>query len=228
MKIRLIGFILFLLFSLPSFAQEKIFVFDQNTPKRGAGFILSDFTYCYVDSTNKLRFEDISKAEFLQKMKIHDWQNRQMQVLNINYWYKTTIVNRGYGQINFTYEPSYLGENDFYILSKKGVVSKKSGQDIPLKDRAWSINPNALLLELSLNDTLTVFTRASSQNEMKWAKDIWLGEIIPYYEGYISDNFPQILFQGAILIMFFYNLIFCFLSLSEIGHICFIPCICFR
>ncbi|TAE06426.1 MAG: hypothetical protein EAZ95_19145, partial [Bacteroidetes bacterium] len=188
-------------------AQDKVFVLDTAL----YGYKLNAHTYFLKDSANALTFEQVSSPTFTPKMQqgIKGYQTNHKP--KITYWYKVTITNQLRTQTQFVYEPCFVGRQEFRIYDTKGKLLKtqQTGKDIPYSQRAWYISPDVIPLSLAYQDTIMVVTRAyEDKREVYPIKDIWLGTPSAYYDAYITKMLWQIMFQGALLLMFLYNILF--------------------
>jgi len=185
-------------------AQEKIFTIDAAK----SGYSLDEATYFYEDTTHKLTLAGVQAS----KMQLHGKRNGK-QSLNSVFWYKVTMTNQVHKQCDFVFEPTHLQTVTFYVLDKdnKLIAKQKAGREIPFNERAWQIKVNTLPITIAYQDTITIFAQAVSRQEVKHFKTVWLGTPRSYYQYYIYNLVPQMFFQGALLLMFCYNLLFFFM-----------------
>jgi serine phosphatase RsbU (regulator of sigma subunit) len=191
---------------------ERVMVLRPDNIERGIGYNANKYTYTFEDKAQKLTFEDVLQKDFYQKMQITNWRYDKLYKPNTYYWYKTTITNQNKtGDIEFTYEPSNGGRQEFRILHNGKITTKYSGEEIPASKRDLSIHPRAISFQIAYKDTITIVCRAERYIMLTSSKDIWIGKLEPYREAYISQTVANVFFQGALWIMFCYNLLFFFI-----------------
>ncbi|TAF68261.1 MAG: hypothetical protein EAZ55_00110, partial [Cytophagales bacterium] len=207
---RIVFFFYFLVFFIikPSSAQEKIFVIDSTTKWQNA----DEFVYYYEDTSKKATLTQIKNPLFFSSMSLLGKQKKQYD-LNSNFWYKITITNQVIDESTFVFECSTLNYLEFYILDKKQNLLKqgKTGLDVSPAERAWKANYNAFPLKITYKDTLTIIIKViGNQNHVK-ITSVWLGNNELYQFQYFQKIAIQLLFQGSVWLMFFYNLLFFFM-----------------
>ncbi len=209
-------FVTFLLFFLCNFSwvfaqnQQPIFVMD----KPQATYDLSGYTYFLADSTQQFSLEEVKQPEFWQKMQVYSQvviENQDVKV-GCAYWYKIQIVNQLKTKTEFIFEPNLFGETAAYYFNANNQLLKslKAGRDVSPKERASHLRTYSLPLSLAYGDTLCVVVKAIAKIELEAFAPPVLQPQATFYGKLMGFTFPQLFFQGAMLIMFFYNLLFFF------------------
>lgn len=209
-------FILFCIFFAPFSVwgqdKERVFEIRQDNLERGIGYNANKFAYTLEDTDRKLTFEDVCKKSFYQKMQISNWGYDKLYKQGAYYWYKITLTNQNpTGDTQFTYEPSNGGRQEFRVLHQGKIITKYSGEEIPASKRDLVIHPRAISFQIPYQDTVVIICRSEKYMIPVSSKDIWIGKIQPYQEGYITQTAGNVFFQGALWIMFCYNLLFLFI-----------------
>jgi serine phosphatase RsbU (regulator of sigma subunit) len=188
-------------------AQEQIFVIDSVNPS----YSPNEYAYFFEDTTQKLTLQQVRSDSFWQKMQIYSKDKPKVDV-QTNYWFRLKLTNQIDNQIDYLFDPSEFSVVEYYVFDKNNTLIKqsKSGLAVPLNERAWLFNPYALPLTIKQNDTLTVIAKGKMGSESIGFKDIQLGTQFFFFEKYTKRYAIQLFFQGAFLLMFFYNLFFFF------------------
>jgi len=189
-------------------AQEQIFTIDSLSPSYNA----NDYTYFFEDTTQELTLKMVISPSFWQKMQVNSQAKPKIE-LQTNYWFRLKLTNQIDNQIEFLFEPSEFDLLEYYIFDKNNQLIKqsKSGLAIPLNQRAWLFSPYALPLTIKQNDTLIIIAKGQIGSESTQFKDIELGTQSFFFEKYLKRYAIQLFFQGAFVLMFFYNLFFFFM-----------------
>ncbi len=200
-------FIFFCLFSANVLqAQERIFVIDSLS----SVYKLNDFTYFHSDSTNKISLEQIQKPIFPLALYAEPKTALKPQTV---YWYKIRLTNQVRTQVNFALEIGNFEVLEFYIFGQNQLLkTQKTGKNIPFSQRASAFKANILPFTIPYGDTLSIIGKGQIQTDKQdYFSDITLS-LPKIYEQKHSENIEkQLFFQGAMLLMFFYNLFFFFM-----------------
>ncbi len=189
-------------------AQEHIFTIDSLSPS----YAPNNHTYFFEDTTQTLTWQMVSANDFWQKMQVNSKAKPKIN-LETNYWFRLKLTNRLDNQIDFLFEPSEFNLIEYYIFDNNNQLIKqsKSGLSVPSNQRAWLFSPYALPLKIRQNDTLTIIAKGKIASESIRFQDVQLGTPSFFFEKYLKRHAIQLFFQGAFLLMFFYNLFFFFM-----------------
>jgi serine phosphatase RsbU (regulator of sigma subunit) len=202
--------ILFVFFYLMSAtflqAQEQIFVIDSLS----SVYKLNDFTYFHADSTNTISLEQIQKPIF--PLALYAKPKTAIKPKTV-YWYKIRLTNKVKTQVNFALDIGNFEVLDFYILGQNQLPkTQKTGSKIPFSQRASTFKANILPFTIPYGDTLTIIGKGQIQTDKQaYFSDITLSQPELYQQKYTEYTEKQLFFQGAMLLMFFYNLFFFFM-----------------
>ncbi|TAD96625.1 MAG: hypothetical protein EAZ97_13725 [Bacteroidetes bacterium] len=187
-------------------AQERIFVIGSVQKE----YRLNDFTYFYADSANKISLEQIQKPIFSL-----DLYAKPKTAINPKtvYWYKITLTNQIRTQVDFALEIGNFEALDFYIFGQNQLLkTQKTGKSIPFSQRASAFKANIFPFTLAYGDTLTIIGKGQIQTDAQsYFTDMTLSLPEIYQQKYAKNIEKQLFFQGAMLLMFFYNLFFFFM-----------------
>ena len=198
-----IGWVVCMLFPYLVEAQEKVFVIDSV----GKEVVLNDATYFYEDTTCALSMSQVGKADFKPYKVPTEAPNPKH-----GYWFKITLTNQNKLQTGFSFQVSdKISFGELYILDKHQKLIKKTqtGMMLPYSRRAWGIRKNTFLVQIAYQDTLTIFAKIQPYYMLERLGNVVLG--LPTNEQKQPYLNFQIFFQGAIWLMFFYNLLFFFM-----------------
>ena len=189
-------------------AQEQIFTIDSLSDS----YATSEYIYFFEDTTQTLTWQKVGDDAFWQKMQAYSKAKPKID-LQTNYWFRLQLTNRLDNQIDFLFEPTEFNLVEYYIFDKNNQLIKqsKSGLAVPINQRAWLFSPYALPFTIQQNDTLTLIAKGQIASKSISFKDAQLGTSSFFFEKYLKRYAVQLFFQGAFLLMFFYNLFFFFM-----------------
>jgi two-component system, sensor histidine kinase LadS len=123
---------------------------------------------------------------------------------------KITLTNQVRTQVDFILGIGNFEVLDFYIFKQNQLLkTQKTGNNIPLSQRASVWKSNILPFTLPYGDTLTIIGKVQIQTDTQaYFSDITLNLPEIYQKKHTDNTSQQLFFQGAMLLMFFYNLFF--------------------
>jgi len=190
-------------------AQEKIFVIDSVKNS----YLLNDFTYFLEENNQKITPKNLLENSFLQKMSFFN-PHKTPPLSNHTYWYKVKIYNRLQHNIDFVLDIGNFPMLEFSIFNQKKqlIKTQKTGSKIPFSQRASAFRATILPFTLAYGDTITLIGKVQIQPDTKANfSDITISLPEIYQKRYSENIEKQLFFQGAMLLMFFYNLFFFFM-----------------
>ncbi len=189
-------------------AQERIFLIDSVKNE----YRLNDFTYFYADSTNQISLEQVKTADFSKKMQVYHFQNVLPKSYH-TYWYKLKIHNQVKTHIDFTLELGDFPVMEFYLLNSRQqlIRQQKTGKNVPFSQRAWDMQADILPFTVPYQDTLTLIVQVRIAEAYEPFKELRLTSLKNSTEAKVDKIEPQLLYLGAMFLMFFYNLLFFFM-----------------
>jgi serine phosphatase RsbU (regulator of sigma subunit) len=172
-------------------AQEKTFMIDQQK----SIYHLSSHLHFLADSTEKLSIEQVKNKTFLPVTTI---QNTK---INGVYWYKIIINNRQSYITNFVLSSSVFKVAELYLFDQKNeLITSQVFQD--------TLHQEPFSLQVGHKKVVTVFVKAIANQTIHTSQLLNLVPAPHFYEQIIQLVAHRFVFQGAMWIMFFYNLLF--------------------
>lgn len=189
-------------------AQERVFVIDS----AHSVYKLNDFTYFLEKKNQSIKPENLLESPFFEKMKLFSSHNTPPQS-NYIYWYKLKITNQVKNNIDFVFEIGDFPVLEFSIFNQKKqlIRSQKIGKGIPFSQRASPFKASSFPFTILYQDTITLVCRVPIDYALEQFKDVQIELSKPYIENKLDRVGILFFFQGAMFLMFFYNLFFFFM-----------------
>ncbi len=167
---------------------------------------LDDYVEVFVDSTDKITFEQIRSPEFQNKLKPNVSQSLAFGYLPYAIWLRVHLQADPKKQEWFLEIPApFLEYVDFYQPVGDGWKSVLGGYYRPHRDRGVPHTGFALPLVFDETDRTTVYVRIAGASPKTFP--VYAIERNQFFEESLTENIGYGIFFGILAVMLFFNLI---------------------
>jgi len=206
----------FLLIFLFSFIYLNVFAQNDTIKLQNSGeqrfFIENESIIFYTDTTNSIDISQIRNSQYQNKFR--NPTKLDINKLNTNTWFKITVKNSSDKIGQWIIAVPDFTHIEYYIIDELGNIEiLKAGTLLKASEKQLK-NGMYEHVSFSLNagETKTIYVKAISDIAIKIQHVFLIADIYKYYDETNVMNLIQGIFNGLLLMMFFYSMFMFFMT----------------